>query len=46
MVTRYVHYDTDSLRSSIDVMDKVDEKIITISSQSQKERGHKPFYDL
>ncbi len=46
MVTRYGHYDTDSLRSSIEVMDKVDDKIITILSQSQKKRGHKPFLRL
>jgi integrase len=30
MVTRYGHYDTDSLRSSIEVMDKVEKKLAQI----------------
>ncbi len=46
MVTRYGHHNTESLRSSIEVMDKVNNDFITILSQSQKERGHKPLLRL
>ena len=46
MVTRYGHHNTESLRSSIEVMDKDNKDFITILSQSQKGRGHKPFLRL
>jgi len=46
MVTRYGHYDTDSLRSSIEVMDKVEKQISTNLAHDQKKRGHKPFLRL
>ena len=46
MVTRYGHYDTDSLRSSIEVMDKVEKRISTNLAHDQKKRGHKPLLRL
>lgn len=44
MVARYGHFNTESLRSSIEVLDKgkVKEKIITNLSQYQKNKGAKP----
>jgi integrase len=42
MVTRYGHFNTESLRSSIEVMDKVEKKISTNLAQCPKKKGHKP----
>ena len=46
MVMRYAHHNSESLRSSIEVMDESMEPFITILSQSQKNRGHKPLLRL
>ena len=42
MVMRYAHHNSESLRSSIEVMDESIEPFITILSQYPKKRGHKP----
>lgn len=46
MVARYGHFNTESLRSSIKVLDKRKEGIITILSQYQKNKGSKPLLRL
>lgn len=46
MVMRYAHHNSESLRSSIEVMDGFKAAFITKLSQSQKSRGHKPFLRL
>ena len=46
MVKRYAHHNPESLRSSVEVMDGFKDPSITILSQSQKRRGHKPFLRL
>ena len=46
MVMRYAHHHSESLRSSIEVMDRPKGASITILSQSQKNRGHKPLLRL
>jgi integrase len=42
MVMRYAHHNSESLRSSIEVMDESKEPFITNLSQSSKKRGYKP----
>lgn len=39
MVMRYAHHNSESLRSSIEVMDGFKDEFITILSQSQKNKG-------
>lgn len=46
MVTRYAHFNTESLRPSIEVMDKAKKKNSTNLAQSPKKRGHKPVLRL
>jgi len=46
MVMRYAHHHSESLRSSIEVMDGSKAAFITILSQSQKNRGYKPLLRL
>jgi integrase len=46
MVMRYAHHNSESLRSSIEVMDGFKAAFITNLSQSQKNRGHKPLLRL
>ncbi|MFA5181437.1 MAG: site-specific integrase [Syntrophales bacterium] len=47
MVERYSHHNVESLRSGIQVMDRVNKSgVITNLSQSQKKRGHKPLLRL
>lgn len=46
MVTRYGHFNTESLRPSIEVMDKVKKEISTNLAQRPKKRGHKPYLRL
>jgi integrase len=46
MVQRYAHHYPESLRSAIEVMDNIKKPFITILSQSQKNRGHKPLLRL
>lgn len=46
MVQRYAHHYPESLRSAIEVMDHIKQPVITILSQSQKKRGHKPLLRL
>ncbi|MCX5858035.1 MAG: tyrosine-type recombinase/integrase [Deltaproteobacteria bacterium] len=46
MVMRYAHHHSESLRSSIEVMDGYKAAFITILSQSQKNRGYKPLLRL
>jgi integrase len=46
MVIRYAHHNSESLRSSIEVMDGFKAASITNLSHYQKERGHKPFLRL
>lgn len=46
MVMRYAHHHTESLRSSIEVMDRFQKDFITILSQSQKKKGHRPLLRL
>jgi len=42
MVMRYAHHNPESLRSGIEVMDKIKSGVITNLSQSQKRKGYKP----
>jgi len=42
MVMRYAHHNPESLRSSIEVMDRFEAMPITNLSHPQKNRGHKP----
>ncbi|MGA3282610.1 MAG: tyrosine-type recombinase/integrase [Smithella sp.] len=46
MVMRYAHHQPESLRSAIEVMDKVGGGIITNLSQSLKNRSGKPFLKI
>jgi integrase len=46
MIMRYAHHYAESLRPGIEVMDKIQNESITISAQSQKQRGHKPRLQL
>jgi len=46
MVARYGHFNTESLRPSIEVLDKVKEKIITNLAHYPKNKGHKPLLRL
>jgi len=45
MVMRYAHHHSESLRSGINVMDRIGKKIITNLSQSQKKDDYKPDLD-
>ena len=46
MVMRYAHHCTESLRTGIEVMDRIQGKPITNLSQSQKNRARKPVLKL
>lgn len=46
MVMRYAHHYSESLRSGIEVMDSIENKISTNLTHSQKNRGHKPYLRL
>ena len=46
MVMRYAHHCTESLRTGIEVMDRIQGKTITNLSQSQKNRVRKPVLKL
>ena len=46
MVMRYAHHNSESLRASIEVMDRFKATSITNLSHYQKERGHRPFLRL
>jgi hypothetical protein len=46
MVMRYAHHYPERLRAGIEVMDRLQEKIITISAQSPKRKGYKPDLKL
>jgi integrase len=46
MVMRYAHHNSESLRSSIEVMDEPKEIFITNLSQYPKKRGYKPHLRL
>lgn len=43
MVTRYAHHYPESLRSGVEVMDKINFKVITNLSQSEKVKGYNPM---
>ncbi|MCX5837659.1 MAG: tyrosine-type recombinase/integrase [Deltaproteobacteria bacterium] len=46
MVMRYAHHDPESLRKTIEMMDKEEPKIITNLSQSQKKSDQVPLLKL
>jgi len=46
MVMRYAHHNTESLRASIEVMDRFEGAVITNLSHPQKNRGHKSHLRL
>jgi integrase len=46
MVARYGHFNTESLRSKIEVLDKIKNQIITNLSQYPKKRSCKPHLRL
>jgi hypothetical protein len=46
MAMCYAHYNRESLRPAIEVMDGWNREFITILSQCPKKRGHKPYLQL
>ena len=46
MAMCYAHYNRESLRPAIEVMDGWNREFITILSQCPKKRGHKPVLRL
>lgn len=46
MVMRYAHHNSETLRPSIEIMDRFTTAIITNLSHSQKNRGHRPYLRL
>ncbi len=46
MVMRYAHHNPESLRPSIEIMDRFNPSKITIPSQLSEKKGHKPYLRL